>query len=195
MKFQKSPGQAVKMFLALMIVIFIAIIIAYVVIRSAEKAPKLTTPGVDTTPKFVYELTQSDIKFTLQESKNLGSVLKASTSRNPGWQKDVTTTEKFISVTIGAQNKGKENTQQGVWDIGKIVDSDGRVYDSVDYSVSSWLPEPDLCGALLKPEFSPTPCTKIFEVAKASTGLKVQVISSKGSNGKKESSLIDLIIK
>ena len=52
------------------------------------------------------------------------------------------------------------------------------------YTVSPWLPSPNLCGALLKPAFDPTPCTKIYEVSKASTGLKIRVETGINNNGK-----------
>ena len=104
--------------------------------------------------------------------------------------KDLITTERFIKVTIGAQNKGKENIKKNTWDIENIVDSEGRNYISLDYAANPWMSDPDLCGELLKPEFSPTPCSKIYEVSKISSGLKIRVVDTK----KKTEALIDLIV-
>lgn len=133
------------------------------------------------------------------QARDLGNVLKGSQSRNPSWQKDLPTTERFIKVTIGAQNKGLTNIKEQVWDIGNIVDSEGRNFTSSQYNVDSWLPDPNLCGALLKPDFEPASCVKIYEVSKVSKGLKIQVISLKKvgneyPSDKKDTALIDLIV-
>jgi hypothetical protein len=190
------------MLLALAIVIFVAIIIAYMVVKSTER-PALPaqqqgeTPEV---PKPVYEAVVNDIKITFQEAIDLGSVLRGSLSNNSKYEKDLTSTERFIIVTIGAQNKGKEDTPGRVWDLGNIIDSEGRNFIPSGYIAKAWLPEENLCGEVLKPEFDPLSCTKIYEVAKVSKGLKVEVLTSEkegegkyGSN--KEVLLLDLILK
>ena len=69
----------------------------------------------------------------------------------------------------------------------------------MQYNVDPWLPDPDLCGALLKPEFEPTPCVRIYEVSTVSKNFKIQVIANKkvGSeypSGKEDTALIDLIV-
>lgn len=199
-KYNKSSGQIAKMLLAGVIVCLIAIIIAYFVIKSAEKPSKPAPTTDPNIPVAVYETTKNDIKFTFQSAKNLGGVLKGIDSKNSSYQKDRTTTEKFIKVTIGAQNKGKENTSSGDWEIGNIIDADGRTFIPLTSDISSWLPENDYCGDLLKPEFDPIPCTKIYEVSKISTVLKIEVISNqKSADGKYDSSkkdtlLLDLIV-
>jgi hypothetical protein len=145
-----------------------------------------------------------NIKFVFIESRDLGSVLRASqrTNQASSWVKDIPTTERFIIVTIGAQNKGKENIENRAWDIGNIIDAEGRNFEPSDgYTIDAWLPEDNSCGVLLKPEFDPVPCTKIYEVSKISTGLKIMVMSGKNNEPNKISSgdfdqeLIDLIIK
>jgi hypothetical protein len=109
---------------------------------------------------------------------------------------------KFIQVTIGAQNEGTANTEQNSWNIGNIVDSKGRNFVPLQgYTIQPWIPNPDLCGVLLKPAFDPTPCVKIYEVSKESSGLKIEVETGKDntannfSSGKIDSFLIDLIVK
>jgi len=105
-------------------------------------------------------------------------------------------------VTIGAQNKGTANIEERSWDIENIVDSDGRNFVPLEgYSVDPWLPISNFCGALLKPEFDPVPCTKMYEVSKKSAGLKIRVISGKDNSPNNLSSdnvdeaMIDLIVK
>jgi len=108
---------------------------------------------------------------------------------------DLVTTEKFIKVTIGAQNKGKSNVLQSSWDIGNIIDSDGRNFIPIINQAYFWLPKIDLCGSILKPEFEPTPCVKIYEVSKASDSLKIEVNATLDLNSsKKQKSFVDLLV-
>jgi hypothetical protein len=102
---------------------------------------------------------------------------------------------------MGAQNVGKENISERSWDIENIVDSEGREFVPLDsYAVGDWLPDPNLCQTLLKPAFDPTPCVKIYEVSKKSSGFKIRVITGKDNNsnnfgsGKVDVALIDLIV-
>ncbi len=197
-----QAGQASRMLLILAAVVLVAVVIVYLVIKMAERPPRPNPepePGV-TGP--VYEQTMDDIKFTFIRAKDLGGVLTGASSKNPQWQKDLVTTERYVRLTIGAQNKGKENVPDNVWDIENIVDSEGRNYVPLDYRVQAWLPEPDLCGTLLKPEFEATPCVKIYEVANIAQGLKIRVLSKpKSAEGryateesKKDEAYIDLIV-
>ena len=83
--------------------------------------------------------------------------------------------------------------------MGNIVDSDGRNFTPLQYDADAWLPDPNLCGELLKPEFEPTPCVKIYEVSTVSKGLKIQVTSLRKvgveyPSDKKDTALIDLIV-
>jgi hypothetical protein len=105
----------------------------------------------------------------------------------------LSTTEKFIKVTVAAQNKGKVNLPQFSWDIGNLVDSDGRNFVPINEKAYYFLPQPSLCGEVLKPEFEPTPCVKLYEVSKASTNLKIMLTAS-GTTSKKEAALIDIVV-
>ncbi len=204
-----EAGQASKLLLVLAVVVLVAVVITYLVMRMATKpAPPVgpTGPSVDLP---VYEKTLGNIRFVFESAIDRAGVLKVSEIVNSQFalstQKDFVidnTGAKFIQVTVGAQNKGTENTEQNSWDIGNIVDSEGRKFVAVDsFAVSPWLPNPNLCGALLKPAFDPTPCTKIYEVSKASEGLKIEVktgqdnTSQNFTSGKIDSFLIDLIVK
>lgn len=168
----------------------------------ATSAPPKPIVEDSTGPKVVYEAVLGDIKFTFIEARDMGKILAGLKSRYPDWQKDLVTTEKFIIVTIGAQNKGKENIPERVWDIGNIIDSEGRNYVPLDQLADAWQPDPNLCSALLKPEFAALPCVKIYEVSRISTGLKIVVSSFKKESAtdystddkNKETALIDLIV-
>ncbi|MEK7080554.1 MAG: hypothetical protein AAB925_01840 [Patescibacteria group bacterium] len=191
-------GQVSKLLLVLAVIMLAAIIITYLVMRAATAPP---APPVDNTtiPLPAYEQTLGDIKFIFMQARDMGNVLKGSQSRNPSWQKDIQSVERYIKVTIGAQNKGLVNIKEQVWGIGNIVDSEGRNFTPLQYSIDSWLPDPNLCGILLKPEFEPAPCVKIYEVSKVSKGLKIQVVANRKvgneyPSDKKDTALIDLII-
>jgi hypothetical protein len=184
----RQRGQASRTLLIIAIIILFAVVVSYLVIKLAENPPKNQKPIPDV-PQPVYEQTLNYIIFIFQEARDFGDTLKGSQSNNPQWQKDLKTTERFIRVSIAAQNKGKENLKNGSWDIENIVDSEGRNYVPID-NAREWLPEKNLCGELLKPEFNPIPCVKIYEVSKISTGLKIRI---KNSN-KNSSALIDLIV-
>ncbi|MDO8739952.1 MAG: hypothetical protein Q7J54_00065 [Candidatus Woesearchaeota archaeon] len=200
-KLSLQSGQVSRLLLVLAIIVFVAVIIVYVVLRATTAPPKPVTDQ-STGPKVVYEATLGNIKFTFQEARDVGKILAGSKSRFSDWQKDLTTTEKFIIVTIGAQNKGKENIPERVWDIGNIVDSEGRNFVPLDNVADAWQPDPNLCGALLKPEFAATPCVKIYEVSRISTGLKINVSAFKKEgiatystdDRNKETALIDLVV-
>ena len=209
-KFNKSSGQASKLLLVLAVVVLVAVIITFLIIKMAEKPPVPVAPVVPTIPLPAYEQTLGNIRFVFESAVDKGGVLKVSDAVNTQYisssQKDLVIDNpgaKFIKVTIGAQNKGTTNTEQNAWTIENIVDSQGRNFVPIQegYEIAPWLPTPDLCGALLKPAFDPTPCTKIYEVSKESTGLKVRVETGKDnasnnlSSGKMDVFLIDLIVK
>lgn len=215
-KFNKSSrqwagqaGQVSRLLLVLAIIILVAAVITYLVLKMAEKPVK---PPTDITPQVqlpVYEKQLGNIRFIFESALSRGNLLKAVDIKNAqyenSYQKDLPVSNsgaKFIQVTIGAQNMGTVNIEQNSWDIGNIVDSKDRNFVPLDsYSDAPWLPNPNLCGTLLKPAFSPTPCSKIYEVSKESTGLKINVITGKDNSannlsGKKtEEFLIDLIVK
>ena len=196
----KSSGAASGILLILGIVLLVIIVVVFLVIRSTA-AKKNTTPANTTTtqsdtvtqpPEPVTEATLGDIRFVFESAVDLGMVIK---SPNTAFQQNLTTTEKFIKVTIGAQNKGKLNVSRDVWNVGNIVDSDGRNFVSINDQAYYFLPNPTLCGTLLKPEFEPIPCIKLYEVSKESKNLKVEVNTISSSSSKKQEAFIDLNVK
>ena len=157
---------------AFILVVIIIIIVLLAVRSGSSKKNQNNSGGAVVEPSLpVYEKQIGDINFTLDSSEDLGNILKAQNQ----YQKDVTTTERFIQVVIGAQNKGKMATGPYNWDLGNIVDSDGRIFPNVNNAASSYLPNPNPCGLSLKPEFYPVSCTKIYEVSKISKGLKIEI--------------------
>lgn len=198
-----QSGQVSRFLLILAVVILVAAIIVYLVMKMAEKPARPTEPVTENQPKVVYETTMDDIRFVFVKAKDRGNILRGSES-NRGNTDDLTTTERFIEVTVGGQNKGKQYIPGKAWVIGDVVDSEGRHFEPLEnYSISSWLPEDDLCETLLKPEFDPIPCVKIYEVSKASVGLKIQVLAEKKtgegtySSDKKnmDEAFLDLVVK
>lgn len=201
-----QKGQASRLLLVLAIIVLVAVVIVYLVIRMAERPSAPTGPTTPEVPQPVYEATLGNVKFVFMSAIDRGNVLKASevtdTRYYGSWQNDLNTTERFIEVTIGAQNKGKSNILDRSWDIENIVDADGRNYEPLNqYAVQPWMPQNNSCGVLLKPEFEPVPCIKIYEVSKISTGLKIRVLTGKNndpnnlSSKNTEEALIDLIVK
>ena len=193
----KSSGQVARTLLVLAIIVLIAIIIAYIVIRKGEK-PLPPPPTNGGTPQPVYEEVIGNIKFIFQDAINKGKVFSGSQSRYPEWQKDLNTKEKFFEVVVGAQNIGKENIVANMWDIGDIIDNEGRRFVPLGEEVRNWLAEENPCGTLLKPGFSPTPCKKIYEVAEISEQLplkiEVMVFDTPYSKDKKEVKTVDLFV-
>lgn len=172
----KQWGQVSRAILVIAGAILLITIIAFLAIKIASSKKSQAVPSSAQEiepPKPVYETTIGDIKFALQSSMDIGSVLKSDKSQV--YQKDLTTTERFVRVVIGAQNKGKNETAQFVWEVGNIIDSEGRNFIPITNKAYYFLPQPSLCGAILKPEFAPIPCTMMYEVSKQSTGLKVEV--------------------
>ena len=197
-------GQVSRLLLVLAIIVLVAVAIVYLIMKMAEQ-PAAPAPEPDgTAPQPVYEATLGSIRFVFQGARDMGSVLKASeaSTQYSSWQKDITTTERFIIVTVGAQNKGKQNVSDRAWDIAEIIDSEGRSFvPENQYNIEPWLPEENFCGVLLKPEFDPVPCAKMYEVSKISTGLKIRVVTGKNndpnnlSSGDTEEAFIDLIVQ
>jgi hypothetical protein len=203
MKFNSQAGSVVKIMLALVIACFVAILIAFIVIKSADRPvkPPVVDPDIVKVPEAVYEATVNDIKITFQEAINFGSVLLGINSNSPKSQKDLLTTEKFIKITIGGQNKGKIDTPRNVWNLGNIIDSEGRNFIPNSHDANPWISKENGCGDILKPEFTPTACSRIYEVSKASSGLKVEVLVSKKdddgveyNSNEKDMILLDLIV-
>lgn len=206
MKFNKEKGQVSRLLLVLAIVVLVAAVITYLILRMSQKPTPPPKPVGPALP--VYEKQLGNIDFIFLSAMDRGETLKASDVTNAqyrtSWQKDLKVTPggKFIQVTIGAKNMGPTNTETNAWDIENIVDSQARNYIPLkDYSVSPWLPVPDLCGAVLQPAFEPSSCSKIYEVSKEATGLQIRVETGKNnsannlSSGKSDTFLIDLIVK
>jgi len=192
-KLNKQSGEISRALLVIAIVTLIIIVIVYLAVkisssRSQQNQNPQDDPITQEPPKPIYEVQLGDIKFSVQKALDLGNIIKAEKS----YQEDLKTTEKFIWVVVGAQNKGKNNLSQYAWDLGNIVDSEGRNFVPITNQAYYWLPKPDLCGALLKPEFDAIPCTRVYEVSKISTGLKLQVIATPPDSTKKQSALLDL---
>ena len=199
-KIIKSTGQISRGLLVLAGIIIVATIITFIVIKIATKPPEPPTPpngnGENGAYQPEYEAIIDDMRFIFQESQDRGDTLKGSDSTRPQYQEDLTTNEKFIEVTIGAQNIGKENIPRGRWDIGEVIDEEERRFEALTSGVRYWLPEDNQCGDLLKPGFSPTSCTKIYEVAAVSNELKIEVsfIEDRGISGEPKKAVIDLFV-
>lgn len=202
-KFKKEAGAMAQLLLVIAAVVLVAIGIAFLIMKMSEKPP---APATSEGPKVelpVYEEKLVNIRFVFMSAIDFGKVLKASSaSADYSTEKDLTTTEKFIMVTVGAQNKGTLNVEEGSWDIGDIIDAEGHHFVPLDeYMVAPWLPKKNFCGALLKPEFDPTPCVKIYDVSKLSSKFKIEILTGPDnteleSNGEGAvKSMLDLIVK
>ena len=191
MKKNNQKGSVSRLILVLAGVVLVIAAIIFIAIsitsRKTESENNQNNQSEVEEPKPVYEATVGDIRLIMQSSFDAGSVLKSSASN----QTDLETTERFIKVTIGAQNKGKVDTDSFTWDLGNIVDSEGRNFVPITNKAFNFLPRPDLCGSVLKPEFAPVSCVRIYEVSRQSEGLKIQVISKVP---KVQSVLLDLKI-
>ncbi len=197
MNVKSQSGNVSRTLIILAIVVFFAILIVYLGIKYAATKREQTYQAQQSSqtnnelPKPVYETKIGDTRFVFETALNLGNLLKGKS----GVQQDLSTTEKFIEVVVGAQNKGKTEIPQYMWDLGYIIDSEGHKFVSVNNKAFYWIPKPDLCGSLLKPEFFPIPCVKIYEVSKKSTSLKVQVNATLPNSTKKQESFLDLNVK
>jgi len=209
MKLNKSSkqfnqiGQTSSLLLVLAVIVLVAAVIVFLVIKMAEKPVKVEEKTGTTVVVPIYEQTLGDIKFIFESATNHGDTLFAEnvvSSSYSSYSRDLVTTENFIEVKVGAQNIGRLSIEDNTWDIENIVDSEGREFAPLNNSADDWLPDKDLCGELLKPSFDPTPCVKMYEVSKKSTGLRIRVATGK-NNGRvdsdmkdNESALIDLIV-
>ena len=128
-----EAGQASRLLLILAIVILVAAIITYLVIRMAEKPPAPNPGPINEIPQPVYEQTLGNIRFIFESALDKGGVLRVSQIINPRYDRKEdffisNSGAKFIKVTVSAQNMGTENTVKGAWDIENIVDSKGREF-------------------------------------------------------------------
>lgn len=178
-KFSKESGAIKKKEMAVLGIIAAVCAVSVFLIISFTK-PKPQPVVIEKEPEPVYEVRLDDkVRFKLQEVKDRGDILKAEESRNPNFvRQDVTTTERFIEVTIAVDNISEDNLSAGSWDVrevyGKVDEKEGRKYYSSTL-LNYWTSSKGECGGLLKPGFSPTLCTKIYDVAKTATNLKIEV--------------------
>ena len=188
MKNKKSSGEISPQILLLMGGIIASVVVAVIIflVVFKKEAPPLIEEIKPKGP--VTEFKSKNIKVFLAEAEDIGNILLGQDGRNPG-TKDVTTTERFIKVKVFAENIGQEETTSGVWDIGEIVDNEGRKFP-YSRGLESWFPADSQCGKNLKPGFTPVFCTRIYEVSKISEGMKIKImIRGKTS----EEGFIDLI--
>lgn len=188
-------GQVSRTLIILAVVVLVVAGIAYVLMRFSSpgrlfKPARQGEQGQQEPPKPVYEAQVGEVKFTLEYSADMGDFLKSPVA----YQKDLITTERFIKVIVRAQNKGKQDTLPYTWGLGNVIDSEGRNFIA-HREAYYFLPQPDPCGALLKPEFVPISCPRIYEVSRASKNLKVEVISRDVNSSRQNKSLIDLNVE
>ncbi len=195
MKFNTQSGLASRTIIILAVAVLIIGAAAYGITRLVA-GRKLSFSKDSSTvvepPKPVYDVTVGETRFVFELAKNNGKILFGKSSNFPKYQTDITTTEKFITVIVRAQNKGETDTARYNWDLGNIIDSSGRNFTPINEKAYSWLPQPDLCGAVLKPEFDPVPCVRIYEVSSVSENLKLEVMALKADSSKMQKDLIDL---
>ncbi len=177
-EFKKDPKKYLILIGAVIAVIVIIVIIAITMMKPVPPSEETE----EEKEELVYEVEVGDIKFKLKEVKDRGDILKISENKYPrSTREDLITTERFIEVTISAQNIGKDNIRFGEWEVKELIDSEKRKFYSSRQS-DNWILEENKCSDILKPGFSPTFCAKIYEVAKISTGLKVEVFAKKGGS-------------
>jgi hypothetical protein len=183
---KRQSGEVAKLLLVLAAIVLVALAVTFFVVRGLQKPSAPAAPTKTTVPQPVYEQQLGNIKFVFEAARNAGGTLLAANAVNAQYtQKDLNSPDgsSFIFVTVGAENEGTVNTQQGSWTLGNIIDSQGRNFIPLDgYIGQAWIPANSQCGALLAPAFDPIPCTQIYEVSNKSTGLKIQVLTGQTNN-------------
>lgn len=175
-----SSGQASRTLIILAALVLVAAVVVYFGLelaagRKAQQAQQQVAQeeAAKEPPKIVTQKTIGDIQFTVVSAVDLGSVLRP--PKTAGFGQDITTTDKFIRVVVSAQNVGKVALPQYVWGVGAVVDSDDRNFTDANGKAFYFLPQPNPCGAELKPNFVPTNCTMIYEVSKSSMDFHIEV--------------------
>jgi len=187
-----SLGQIpTKILIGVGVIIFL-IIIVFVISKLSKKPLPPPPQPVEEKQEPVYETTVGNVKFKLIEAKDRGNKLLASESKNPEYtREDLITTDRFVEVVISAENIGKDNIPPNIWDMEELVDKESRkFYSSPQFD--QWVLKESKCGEMLKPAFTPTLCTKIYEVANVATGLKVKVSVRTFGDQKGGESFIDI---
>jgi len=188
-KFVKESGQlSMKQ---MVILGAIGAVGAIIIILSSDvlKSTKTPIPTVNKEQEPVYEVILGKaVRFKLQEVKDRGDTLLLEESTMPQFvKKNVTTTERFIEVSVLVDNISQDNINIGRWDIKEIYDSEGSKFYS-EPVFNYWASRESQCGDILKPKFTPTLCSKIYNVSKISTGLKLELYFKES----KEQVFIDL---
>ena len=189
-KLVNSSGGVAQILLVILAVITIAVVVFVFVSDNSKKSKEEETKEEKKQEEEVKkdeqkeqkknpkQITIGDIKFQLVKAVDRGNVLKAPMIEHNGQYisrgENFITTEKFVQVTISARNIGTTDIA-GSWNIGEIIDSEGRVFNPSD-KANAWLPDKNNCRSILKPGFTPSKCTKIYEVAKISKDMKVRVM-------------------
>jgi len=189
-KLVNSRGGVAQILLIILAVITIAVVVFVFVSDNSKKskeeeikedekqAEEVKKNEQKEQKKNSKQITIGDINFQLVKAVDMGNILKAPMIEHNGQYisqgENFTTTEKFLQVTISARNIGMRNITGG-WSVGELIDNEGRIFNP-SQEASAWLPEKNDCGSLLKPGFTPTKCTKIYEVAKISEEMKVKVV-------------------
>lgn len=187
MLLNKQSGQISQVLLVVAIALLVVIVAVFFAIRvfsPKEASPIAVEEEVE--PEPVYKAMAGNVEFSFVSAVDIGNTLLAADAIKTR-RENLTTTERFIKVTISAQNKGKLHTENRAWQLGSIVDGEGRVFIENE-DAKYWAPQPSPCGAVLGPEFEPTKCVKIYEVAKVARDLKIEAIYEK------ETVLLDLKI-
>ena len=183
-KFFNQLGAIPKQMLMLVGIVAGVAVIGIVLISVFSKPPP--PPPEPEEPPLVFEVELGDVKFNIEEVVDMGNLLLGE-ERTVGQKRgDLSTTERFILVTVGAENIGTENIRSGDWLVEGLVDSVGRKF-YYTRQADPWLPLESSCNSILKPGFSPTYCSKIYEVANVATGLQVKV-----NYKNRESAFLDL---
>ncbi len=172
-------------------VIFVVIIVGILIVNVMVSPPEDDNGEKEEEDVFEaqYEVMAGNMKFIFKEAIDMGSVLRTGNPRS----EDLVTTERFIKVTIGAVNEGTNSIAGRDWEVEKIIDEEGRIFEPLrEFNVREWLPEDNGCHTIVHPGFSPKRCTQIYEVANISERLKAKVVSSeRGDDGE---DFIDLFV-
>lgn len=195
LKIKKSKSSGIAplfIIIGIIIVIIIGVVIFKIVKNSSNKQPiptQIPEPVKGEMPKPTYEVIFENVKFSFAEAEDLGNILKCEEMIIPPAkclpQNNLVTTDKFIKVKITAQNMGQDNIAKDSWEIEELLDNEGRKFYSSEKTLK-WIPDESKCGDLLKPNFEPTACIRIYEVSKHSIGLKAKVYATPLEKPKKK---------
>jgi len=192
-EFLKQKGASALIIIGVVLVAIIIVAVAVKLLMGPAEEPEEEKEPEESKPQ--YEVTIGNVKYLFEQAIDEGGVLEKEDGNFEDWRDpyDAKSTDKIIKVTIKARNVGKVNINGRSWNVGEMVDSEGRIFEperQADFR--PWLPENNKCNVLLKPGFTPSSCTKIYEVAEVSKDLKVRVITN--IDNKEEYDFIDLFV-